>query len=129
MQHDVVKVLKSAAQIYSGHGDEERQQWITHAGKTTSHHMGLVMVLRRLGVVKKCHAMHKGALRLLKNEQALRVSTSVMEMTRARTQVEKYIHFADTLGCPPVTRTAKQWGAAVVRILRAIDTAAPPGSC
>jgi hypothetical protein len=91
--------------------------------------MGPVAVLRRLGVVQKCIAQHKGALRLLKNDQALRVSTSYMEMTRARAQVVKYIHFADTLGCIPVTRTAKQWGAAVLRILRAVDETAPPGCC
>jgi hypothetical protein len=129
MRNDVVKVMKSAAQRYSGHGEEERQQWITHAGKTTSHHMGPVMVLRRLGVVKKCHATHKGALSLLKNAKALRVATSILEMARARLQVEKYIHFADTLGCLPVTRTFKQWGSAVLRILRAIDATAPPGPC
>ena len=129
MQHDVAKVLKAAAQRYAGQGDEERQQWITHAGKTTSHHMGPAVVLRRLGVVRKCHVKHQGALRLLKNDKALRVSTFVMEMTRARAQVKKYIRFADTLGCLPVPRTAKQWGAAVLRIFHAIDETAPPGCC
>jgi hypothetical protein len=129
MQHDVAKVLKAAAQRYAGQGDEERQQWITHSGKTTSHHMGPAVVLRRLGVVKKCHVKHRGALHLLKTAQAFRVSTSIMEMTRARAHVEKYVHFADTLGCLPVTRTAKQWGVAVLRILQAIDKTAPPGSC
>jgi hypothetical protein len=90
--------------------------------------MGPTVVLRRLGVIKKCHAKHKGAMRLLKNASALRMSTSVMEMARARAQVEKYIRFADTLGCIPVTRTAKQWSEAVVRILHVIDETAPPGS-
>ncbi len=122
-------MLKSAAQRYAGHGEDERQQWITHAGKTTSHHMGPAVVLRRLGVIKKCQAKHKGALHLVKNAQAFRVPTSIMEMTRAWAQVEKYIDLADTLGCLPVTRTAKQWGTAVLRILRAIDQTVPAGSC
>ena len=90
--------------------------------------MGPAIVLRRLGVVKKCHAKHTGALRLVKKAQALRVASTVAESIRAQAQVLKYIRFADSLGSLPVTRTCKQWATAVRRIMRAIDETAPPGS-
>ena len=128
MQHSVLKVLKSAAQLYTGRGVETQQEWITHAGRSTSHHMGPAAVLRRLGVVRKCHTKHTGALRLNKKGQARRVASTALESMQAKAQVLKYICFADSLGSLPATRTCKQWGAAVCHIMRAIEESTLLGS-